>query len=115
MAFENLTSRLNMALRRFVHKDYLNEKDIDEMMKEVRLSLLEADVNIKVVNSFINDVKQKALGEKIMKGLNPGQQVVKVVSDELTKVLGSAFLLASVICLLYFQSKNTNFLGSPAI
>ena len=89
MAFENLTSRLNMALRRFVHKDYLNEKDIDEMMKEVRLSLLEADVNIKVVNSFINDVKQKALGEKIMKGLNPGQQVVKVVSDELTKVLGS--------------------------
>ena len=89
MAFENLTNRLNMALRRFVHKDYLNEKDIDEMMKEVRLSLLEADVNIKVVNSFINDVKQKALGEKIMKGLNPGQQVVKVVSDELTKVLGS--------------------------
>ena len=89
MAFENLTSRLNMALRRFVHKDYLNEKDIDEMMKEVRLSLLEADVNIKVVNSFINDVKQKALGEKIMKGLNPGQQVVKIVSDELTKVLGS--------------------------
>ncbi|MCR5741936.1 MAG: signal recognition particle protein [Gammaproteobacteria bacterium] len=89
MAFENLTSRLNMTLRRFVHKDYLNEKDIDEMMKEVRLSLLEADVNIKVVNSFVNDVKQKALGEKIMKGLNPGEQVVKVVSDELTKVLGS--------------------------
>ena len=89
MAFENLTDRLNMALRRFVHKDYLTEKDIDEMMKEVRLSLLEADVNIKVVNSFVNDVKQIALGEKIMKGLNPGQQVVKVVSDELTKVLGS--------------------------
>ena len=89
MAFENLTNRLNMALRRFAHRDYLNEKDIEEMMKEVRLSLLEADVNIKVVNSFINDVKQRALGEKIMKGLNPGQQVVKVVSDELTKVLGS--------------------------
>ena len=89
MAFENLTERLNMALRRFVHKDYLNEKDIDEMMKEVRLSLLEADVNIQVVNSFINDCKQKALGEKIMKGLNPGQQVVKIVSDELTKFMGS--------------------------
>ena len=89
MAFENLTSRLNMALRRFVHKDYLNEKDIDEMMKEVRLSLLEADVNISVVNSFVNDCKQIALGEKIMKGLNPGQQVVKVVSDELTKFMGS--------------------------
>ena len=89
MAFENLTNRLNMALRRFVHKDYLNEKDIDEMMKEVRLSLLEADVNISVVNSFVNDVKQIALGEKIMKGLNPGQQVVKVVNDELTKFMGS--------------------------
>ncbi len=89
MAFENLTSRLNMALRRFVHKDYLNEKDIDEMMKEVRLSLLEADVNIQVVNSFVNDCKQIALGEKIMKGLNPGQQVVKVVNDELTKFMGS--------------------------
>ena len=89
MAFENLTSRLNMALRRFVHKDYLNEKDIDEMMKEIRLSLLEADVNIQVVNSFVNDCKQIALGEKIMKGLNPGQQVVKVVSDELTKFMGS--------------------------
>ena len=89
MAFENLTNRLNMALRRFVHKDYLNEKDIEEMMKEIRLSLLEADVNISVVNSFVNDCKQIALGEKIMKGLNPGQQVVKVVSDELTKFMGS--------------------------
>ena len=89
MAFENLTNRLNMALRRFVHKDYLNEKDIEEMMKEIRLSLLEADVNIGVVNSFVNDCKQIALGEKIMKGLNPGQQVVKVVSDELTKFMGS--------------------------
>lgn len=89
MAFENLTNRLNMALRRFVHKDYLNEKDIDEMMREIRLSLLEADVNINVVNSFVNDVKQIALGEKIIKGLNPGQQVVKVVNDELTKFMGS--------------------------
>jgi len=89
MAFENLTNRLNMALRRFVHRDYLTEKDIDEMMKEVRLSLLEADVNINVVNSFVNDVKQIALGEKIMKGLNPGEQVVKVVNNELIKVMGS--------------------------
>lgn len=88
MSFENLTQRLNMALRRFVHKDYLSESDVDEMMKEVRLSLLEADVNIKVTDSFINDVKQKALGEKIMKGLNPGEQVVKVVNDELIKTLG---------------------------
>ncbi len=88
MSYENLTQRLNMTLRRIVHKDHLTEKEVDEMMKEVRLSLLEADVNIRVVNSFVNDVKQKALGEKIMKGLNPGEQVVKIVSDELIKVLG---------------------------
>ncbi|MCB9498584.1 MAG: signal recognition particle protein [Bacillales bacterium] len=88
MSFETLTGRLNMALRRFVKRDYLNEKDIDEMMKEIRLSLIEADVNIKVVNSFINDVKQIALGEKIMKGLNPGEQVVKVVFNELKRVMG---------------------------
>jgi len=90
MSFESLTNRLNMALRRFVHKDYLSEADVDEMMKEVRLSLLEADVNIKVVDSFINDVKQVAMGEKIMKGLNPGEQVVKIVLNELTKTLGGS-------------------------
>jgi len=89
MAFENLTDRLNMALRRFVHKDYLNESDINEMMRDIRLSLLEADCNIKVVDDFINDVKTIALGEKIIKGLNPGQQVVKVVNDELVKLMGS--------------------------
>lgn len=86
--FENLSSRLQMALRRVTGKGQLNEKDIDEMMREVRLSLLEADVNLKVIRTFINNVKEKALGEKILKGLNPGQQVVKIVSEELTKVMG---------------------------
>lgn len=86
--FENLSSRLQMALRRVTGKGQLNEKDIDEMMREVRLSLLEADVNLKVIRTFIANVKEKALGEKILKGLNPGQQVVKIVSEELTKVMG---------------------------
>lgn len=89
MAFENLSSRLQMALRRVTGRGSLNENDIDEMMREVRLSLLEADVNLKVIRNFINNVKEEALGEKILKGLNPGQQVVKVVLDELTRVLGS--------------------------
>jgi len=78
-----------MAMRRITGRGVLTEKDIDEMMREVRLSLLEADVNFKVVKSFIADVKEQALGEKILKGLNPGQQVVKIVHEELKKIMGN--------------------------
>jgi signal recognition particle subunit SRP54 len=88
MAFENLTGRFQMALRRLTGKSRLTEKDIDEMMREVRLSLLEADVNYKVVKEFTEEVKQQAYGEKILKGLKPGEQVVKIVNDELTKLMG---------------------------
>lgn len=88
MAFDSLSSRLQMALRRVTGRGALNEKDIDEMLREVRLSLLEADVNYKVVKEFLANIKVQATGEKIMKGLNPGQQVVKIVRDELQKVLG---------------------------
>jgi signal recognition particle subunit SRP54 len=88
MAFENLTSKLQMTFRRLTGKAQLTENDIEEMMKEVRLSLLEADVNYRVVRSFTDDVKELALGEKILKGLNPGQQVVKIVNDELVKLMG---------------------------
>ncbi len=88
MAFDSLSSRLQMGLRRLTGKGKLNENDIDEMLKEVRLSLLEADVNYKVVKKFLANIKEQALGEKILKGLNPGQQVVKVVRDELKKTLG---------------------------
>jgi len=88
MAFDNLSDRLQMALRRVTGKGRLTEKDIEEMMREVRLSLLEADVNFKVVKSFTKSVKEKAMGEKILKGLNPGQQVVKIVSDELQSIMG---------------------------
>ncbi len=88
MAFDNLSSRLQMGLRRITGRGKLNENDIEEMLREVRLSLLEADVNYKVVKKFLNDIKEEALGEKILKGLNPGQQVVKVVREELKKTLG---------------------------
>ena len=73
MAFENLSDRLQMALRRVTGRGKLNEKDIDEMMRDVRLSLLEADVNYRVVKEFTQNVKEQALGEKILHGLNPGQ------------------------------------------
>ena len=68
----NLSSRLQMAVRRISGKAFLTEKDIDEMMKEVRLSLLEADVNFKVVKSFVANVKEQALGEKNFKGIESG-------------------------------------------
>ncbi|MDY0210109.1 MAG: signal recognition particle protein [Acholeplasma sp.] len=88
MAFDSLSSRLQMAMRRITGKGKLNETDIDEMMREVRLSLLEADVNLKVIRQFTNNVKEKALGQKILSGLNPGQQVVKIVFDELKRIMG---------------------------
>ena len=89
MAFDGLSSRLQMALRRVTGRGSLTEKDIDEMLREVRLSLLEADVNYRVVKEFLANIKVAATGEKIMKGLNPGQQVVKIVRDELKRVLGN--------------------------
>ncbi|MDD4000599.1 MAG: signal recognition particle protein [Bacilli bacterium] len=88
MAFENLSERLQMALRRVTGRGRLNENDIEEMMKEVRLSLLEADVNYKVVKSFTAEVKAKAMGEKIFRSLTPGDMVVKIVHDELKKLMG---------------------------
>ncbi len=88
MAFENLTGRFQMALRRLAGKARLTENDIDQMMREIRLSLLEADVNYKVVKEFTEEVKSLAYGERILKGLNPDQQVVKIVNDELTKLMG---------------------------
>jgi len=89
MPFESLTERLQMSIRRITGRGKLSEADIDEMMKEVRLSLLEADVNYKVVKNFTNEVKQKAVGEKIMKSLTPGDQVVKVVHEELKALMGT--------------------------
>jgi signal recognition particle subunit SRP54 len=88
MAFDNLSDRLQMALRRVRGKGRLTENDIETMMREVRLSLLEADVNFKVVKAFTKEVKEEALGDRILKGLNPGQQVVKIVNDALKKIMG---------------------------
>ena len=88
MPFESLSDRIQMTLRRLTGRGKVNEKDIEEAMREIRVSLLEADVNYKIVKQFIADVKEKALGEKVMKSLTPGDQVVKIVYEELVNLMG---------------------------
>lgn len=89
MAFDSLSERLQKAMKKITGRGKLHESDIDDMLREVRLSLLEADVNFKVVRKFLADVKEKALGAKILEGLNPGQMVVDIVREELKNILGS--------------------------
>lgn len=88
MAFESLTSRLSETFRRLRGKGKLTEADVDAALREVRLALLEADVNFKVVKDFIGKVRERAVGVEILKTLNPAQQVIKVVNDELTALMG---------------------------
>ena len=90
MAFESLSEKLNGVFKKLRGKGVLSEADINEAMKEIRFALLEADVNYKVVKEFVAKVKEKALGEEILKSLTPGQQVVKVVNDELVELLGGS-------------------------
>ncbi|WP_270181844.1 signal recognition particle protein [Alkalihalobacillus sp. CinArs1] len=88
MAFEGLADRLQGTLQKIRGKGKVTEADVKEMMREVRLALLEADVNFKVVKQFINKVKERAVGQEVMKSLTPGQQVIKVVNEELTALMG---------------------------
>ncbi|GAE29217.1 signal recognition particle protein [Alkalihalobacillus hemicellulosilyticus] len=88
MAFEGLAERLQGTLTKIRGKGKVSEQDVKEMMREVRLALLEADVNFKVVKQFIASVREKALGQEVMKSLTPGQQVIKVVNEELTALMG---------------------------
>lgn len=85
--FENLSDRLQGAFAKLTGKGRLSEKDVDQAMREIRLALLEADVNYKVVKDFVARVKEKALGEDIMKSLTPGQMVVKIVQEELIALM----------------------------
>ncbi len=88
--FENLTERLGGVLNRLKGQGRLTEENIQESMREVRMALLEADVALPVVRGFIDQVKEKALGEEVMKSLTPGQVLIKIVNDELIKVMGVA-------------------------
>ena len=88
MAFEGLSSRLQEITRKFRGKARITESDLKEMLREVKLALLEADVNYKIVKEFIANIQEKALGQDVMKSLTPGQQVIKIVKDELIELLG---------------------------
>jgi signal recognition particle subunit SRP54 len=88
MAFEGLADRLQSTIQKIRGKGKVNESDVKEMMREVRLALLEADVNFKVVKEFVKKVSERAIGQEVMKSLTPGQQVIKVVKEELTNLMG---------------------------
>ena len=88
MAFEGLSSRLQSITRKFSGKARVTEQDLKEMLREVKLALLEADVNYKIVKDFIGVIQEKALGQDVLKSLTPGQQVIKIVKDELVELLG---------------------------
>ncbi len=88
MAFEGLSSRLQEITRKIRGKARITESDLKEMIREVKLALLEADVNYKIVKDFIATIQEKALGQDVLKSLTPGQQVVKIVKDELVELLG---------------------------
>ncbi|MDO4804724.1 MAG: signal recognition particle protein [Lachnospiraceae bacterium] len=89
MAFESLTEKLQNVFKNLRSKGRLTEKDVRDAMKEVKMALLEADVNFKVVKMFTNDVTEIAIGEDVMNGLNPGQMVIKIVHDKLVELMGS--------------------------
>ena len=88
MAFEGLSSRLQGITRKLKGKARITEGDLKEVLREVKLALLEADVNYKVVKEFIADIEEKALGQDVLKSLSPGEQVVKIVKDEMIELLG---------------------------
>lgn len=90
MVFENLSNKLQETLRKLKGKGKLNEKDVDAALREVRLALLEADVNFKVVKDFVAKVKERCLGKEVLESLTPGQQVIKIVNDELTMLMGQS-------------------------
>ncbi len=89
MAFESLSAKLQATMKKLRGQTRVTEKDVKEFMREIRLALLEADVNYKVVKDFIASISEKAVGQAVMESLSPGQQIVKIVDEELTALLGS--------------------------
>ena len=90
MAFEGLSDKLQDTFKKLRGKGKLNEKDIKEAMREVKLALLEADVNFKVVKTFIKNISEKCVGSEVLESLTPAQQVIKIVNDELTNLMGGS-------------------------
>ena len=89
MAFDSLTEKLQNVFRNLRSKGRLTEDDVKAALREVKMALLDADVNFKVVKKFVKDVQERAVGQDVMNGLNPGQMVIKIVNEELVKLMGS--------------------------
>ena len=87
--FDSLSDRLDSVFKKLKGHGTLNEKNIEDGLKQVRMALLEADVNYKVAKSVIADIKKRAVGQEVMQSLTPGQQVIKIVNDEFTRMMGS--------------------------
>lgn len=88
MAFENITEKIQAVFKNLRGKGKLSEKDVQQAMREVRLALLEADVSYRVVKDFINKITERAIGSEVLQSLTPGQQVIKIVHDEMTQLMG---------------------------
>ena len=88
MAFEGLTEKLSAAFKKLRSKGRLTEADVKDAMREIRLALLEADVNYKVAKDFTNKVSERAVGSEVMQSLTPAQMVIKIVNEELTALMG---------------------------
>ncbi|MBO7353887.1 MAG: signal recognition particle receptor subunit alpha, partial [Lachnospiraceae bacterium] len=88
MAFDSLSEKLQNVFRNLRNKGRLTEDDVKSAMREVKMALLEADVNFKVVKTFISSVQERAVGQDVLKSLTPGQMVIKIVNEELTRLMG---------------------------
>ncbi|NTV54317.1 MAG: signal recognition particle protein, partial [Syntrophaceae bacterium] len=88
--FENLTDKLDGIFKKLKSRGRLDEENIKDSMKEIRMALLEADVNFRVVKDFVEDVRARAVGQEVLESLTPGQQVVKIVHDRLVELMGGA-------------------------
>ena len=99
---ENITNKITGIFQGLSNKGAINEKDLDTTLREVRVALLEADVSLKVSKDLIKNIQEKALGQKVIENVQPGQQIIKIVSDELTEILGS-------------QSSELNFKNKPSV
>ena len=88
MAFEGITSKLQGIFKKLTGKGKLSEKEVKEAMREIKLALLEADVNFSVVKSFVKTATERAVGAEVLESLTPGQQIIKIVNEELTALMG---------------------------
>ena len=103
MAFELLGDKLQAIVKKVKGQSKLTEQNMEEMIKEIRVSLLEADVNYKVVKEFTNSVKEQALGQNVLSTLSPGQMILKIIKDELVKLLGEendALNISGLTCVM---------------